>query len=193
MKKRDVILDFTSLLDVTLIVIFFFVLFSHLDSQENKARTDAKVQEMEVAIQEAEDREAEADALAKQLENEISIVKEYSNRQASNVSEMLEFNRSENIKIILDMNADNWSARVIKGDLVISTVMGSDNIGIDLKKALVDAGYDNTKTIFCDFVFDGSLPGTASAYRQIKKGIEDVSKEYKYFYSSETDLSIGGE
>lgn len=193
MKKRDVILDFTSLLDVTLIVIFFFVLFSHLDSQENKARTDAKVQELEVAIQEAEDRESEADALAKQLENEISIVKEYSNRQASNVSEMLEFNRSENIKIILDMNADNWSVRVIKGDLVISTVMGSDNIGIDLKKALVDAGYDNTKTIFCDFVFDGSLPGTASAYRQIKKGIEDVSKEYKYFYSSETDLSIGGE
>lgn len=186
-------MDFTSLLDVTLIVIFFFVLFSHLDSQENKARTDAKVQELEVAIQEAEDRESEADALAKQLENEISIVKEYSNRQASNVSEMLEFNRSENIKIILDMNADNWSVRVIKGDLVISTVMGSDNIGIDLKKALVDAGYDNTKTIFCDFVFDGSLPGTASAYRQIKKGIEDVSKEYKYFYSSETDLSIGGE
>ena len=193
MKKRDVILDFTSLLDVTLILTFFFVLFSHLDSQENKARTDAKVQELEVAIQEAEDRESEADALAKQLENEISIVKEYSNRQASNVSEMLEFNRSENIKIILDMNADNWSVRVIKGDLVISTVMGSDNIGIDLKKALVDAGYDNTKTIFCDFVFDGSLPGTASAYRQIKKGIEDVSKEYKYFYSSETDLSIGGE
>ena len=36
MKKRDVILDFTSLLDVTLIVIFFFVLFSHLDSEENK-------------------------------------------------------------------------------------------------------------------------------------------------------------
>ena len=44
-----------------------------------------------------------------------------------------------------------------------------------------------------DFVFDGSLPGTASAYRKVKKGIEDVSNEYKYFYSSETDLSIGGE
>ena len=57
MKKRDVILDFTSLLDVTLIVIFFFVLFSHLDSQENKARTDAKVQELELEIKEAEDRE----------------------------------------------------------------------------------------------------------------------------------------
>ena len=193
MKKRDVILDFTSLLDVTLIVIFFFVLFSHLDSQENKNRTDTKVQELEIAIQNAEAREEEANELAKQLESEISIVKEYSDRQASNVSEMLEFNRSENVKIILDMNSDDWSVRVIKGDSVISTVIGSDDIGVELKKALVDAGYDNTKTIFCDFVFDGSLPGTASAYRKVKKGIEDVSNEYKYFYSSETDLSIGGE
>lgn len=193
MKKRDVILDFTSLLDVTLIVIFFFVLFSHLDSQENKNRTDTKVQELEIAIQNAEAREEEANELAKQLESEISIVKEYSDRQSSNVSEMLEFNRSENVKIILDMNSDDWSVRVIKGDSVISTVIGSDDIGVELKKALVDAGYDSTKTIFCDFVFDGSLPGTASAYRKIKKGIEDVSNEYRYFYSSETDLSIGGE
>ena len=193
MKKRDVILDFTSLLDVTLIVIFFFVLFSHLDSQENKNRTDTKVQELEIAIQNAEAREEEANELEKQLESEISIVKEYSDRQASNVSEMLEFNRSENVKIILDMNFDDWSMRVIKGDSVISTVIGSDDIGVELKKALVDAGYDNTKTIFCDFVFDGSLPGTASAYRKVKKVIEDVSNEYKYFYSSETDLSIGGE
>lgn len=193
MKKRDVILDFTSLLDVTLIVIFFFVLFSHLDSQENKSRTDTKVQELEVAIQNAEDREAEADALAKQLESEILIVKEHSNRQASNVSEILEFNRSENIKIILDMNSDNWSLRIIKGDSVVSIIDGSDDIGTGLKHALADAGYKNTSTIFCDLIFDGSLPGTASAYRKIKNCMDDVSKEYKYFYSSETDLSIGGE
>ncbi|MGO5020539.1 hypothetical protein ACTQ32_12145 [Roseburia faecis] len=74
MRKRDIVLDFTSLLDVTLIVIFFFVLFSHLDEQENKARTESKVQELEVAIQEAEDRESEADKLIEQLENEIAIV-----------------------------------------------------------------------------------------------------------------------
>ena len=193
MKKRDVILDFTSLLDVTLIVIFFFVLFSHLDSEENKTRTDAKMQELEIAIQEAEDREEKASALGEQLENEISIVKEYSDRQGSNVSEILEFNRSENVKMILDMTSENWSVRVIKGDSVISTVVGSDNIGSDLKDVLSKAGYDNTETIFCDLVFDGSLPGTASAYRTIKRGMEDVSKDYRYFYSSETDLSIGGE
>lgn len=193
MKKRDVILDFTSLLDVTLIVIFFFVLFSHLDSQENKARTDEKVQELKIAIREAEDREMEAEVLVKELENEITIVEEYNERWASNAQEMLEFNRSENVKMILDMDAQSWSVRIVKGNSVISTVSESDDIGVDLKKALLDAGYDGAQTIFCDLIFDGSLPGTASAYHKIKKGIDGVTKEYRYFYLSETDLSIGGE
>ena len=149
MKKRDVILDFTSLLDVTLIVIFFFVLFSHLDEQENKARTDAKVQEMQVAIQEAEDRESDANELVNQLEEELEIVQEYSDRQASNVFEMLEFNKSENIKIILDMDTSSWSVRVIKADTVIAVIDGKDNIGDDVMNALSAAGYDNSKTIFC--------------------------------------------
>lgn len=191
MKKRDVILDFTSLLDVTLIVIFFFVLFSHLDSQENKLRTEEKVHALEVSIQEAEKREQEAAELIEQLENEILIVEEYSSRQAANVSEMLEFNRSENIKLILDMDSDAWSIRVVKGPTVVSTIPGTEDISTEIINTLKTAGYDATKTIFCDFVFDGSLPGTASAYRKIKREVEYISQEYRYFYISETDLSIG--
>lgn len=193
MRNRDVILDFTSLLDVTLIIIFFFVIFSHFDEQENKARTDAKVQELQEAVQEAEQREMEAEELKNQLENEIQIVQESDERQAWNVVEMLEFNRSGNIKMILDMNDGSWSVRIVKGDEVVTTVQGKDDIGEALMEALEKTGYDDTKTIFCDFVFDGSLPGTASAYRKISKGIQDTAKEYKYFYTSETDLSVGGE
>lgn len=193
MKKRDVILDFTSLLDVTLIVIFFFILFSHMDSQENKARTDEKVYELETAIQEAEERKQVADKLAIQLEEEIAIVRRASERQASNINEMLEYNRSENVKIILDMNSASWSVRIIHGGEAISTVYGGDAMGAELISVFKTIGYDNSKTIFCDFIFDGSLPGTASAYRKIKKGLDDVLDEYSYLYISETDLSIGGE
>ena len=191
MKKRDIILDFTSLLDVTLIIIFFFVLFSHLDEQENKARTDAKVQELESAIQEAEDREATADELLNQLKDEIAIVQDYSERQASNVTEMLEFNRSDNIKLILDIDSSNWSLRVLKGESVISTVAKGNDVVEKVKSALSNAGYDGEETIFCDFIFDGSQPGTASAYKIMKKSIEEVAKHYKHMYISETDLSIG--
>lgn len=191
MKKRDVILDFTSLLDVTLIVIFFFVLFSHLDGQANKIKTEQKVQELELAIEKIKEREAEISRLSEQLNKEISIVRDYSGRHGSNLSELLDYNRSQNFKMILDMNVTDWSIRVIDKGEVIAIIKNKDRVGENIKKALLNAGYDNSETIFCDFVFDGSLPGTASAYRKIKEGIEDVIKEYNYLYTSETDLSIG--
>ncbi|MGO5019361.1 hypothetical protein ACTQ32_02340 [Roseburia faecis] len=104
---------------------------------------------------------------------------------------MLEFNRSENIKIILDMDSTKWSVRIIKAENILATIEGKENISNEIKQVLSDVGYDNTKTIFCDLVFDGSLPGTASAYRNITKSIREVSEEYRYMYTSETDLSIG--
>lgn len=193
MKKRDVILDFTSLLDVTLIVIFFFVIFSHLDTEENKARTEAKVAELETSIEEAEEREASAEELIAQLEKEIDIVRESSERQASNIEEMLEYGKSGNIKIILLMQDGGWLIRVNCKEEVLAEISSDSDVGTELIAAIESAGYSEEDTIFCDFVFDGSLPGTASAYRKITRGLDDVEEIYRYLYYSETDLSIGEE
>lgn len=193
MKKRDVILDFTSLLDVTLIVIFFFVIFSHLDTEDNKAKTEAKVAELETAIEEAEEREASAEELITQLEKEIDIVRDSSERQASNIEEMLEYGKSGNIKIVLFMQDGGWMIRVNCKEEVLAEITSDLDVGTELKSAIKTAGYSEKDTIFCDFVFDGSLPGTASAYRKITKGLDDVEEIYRYLYYSETDLSIGEE
>lgn len=193
MKKRDVILDFTSLLDVTLIVIFFFVIFSHLDTEDNRAKTEAKVAELETAIEEAEEREASAEELITQLEKEIDIVRDSSARQASNIKEMLKYGKSGNIKIILVMQDGGWILRVNCKEEVLTEITSDKDIGAELKAAIIAAGYSEKDTIFCDFVFDGSLPGTASAYRKISKGLDDVEEIYRYLYYSETDLSIGEE
>lgn len=193
MKKRDVILDFTSLLDVTLIVIFFFVIFSHLDTEDNRAKTEAKVAELETAIEEAEEREASAAELITQLEKEIEIVRDSSERQASNVEEMLEYGKSGNLKIILVMEDSGWIIRVNCKEVVVAEIDSSADIGKELLKAVQMAGYEVKDTVFCDFVFDGSVPGTASAYRKITKGLDLVKEEYRFLYYSETDLSIGEE
>jgi len=54
MKKREILLDFTSLLDVVLIMLFFFILFGSLDveqaktsAQEKEAEYNEKVNELE--------------------------------------------------------------------------------------------------------------------------------------------------
>lgn len=191
MKRRDVILDFTSLLDVTLIVIFFFVIFSDLDSQANKARTDAKVQELETAVQQAENREANAKELEEQLQQEIETVKESNIRRGSNISEILVFDKNENIKIILHMESGSWSAHIICNQKLMDTIQKGDSVNEKLKQALAEAGYTNNDTIFCDFVFDGAESGSYSAYKMIDDGLKAAQDDYKYLYVSETDLSIG--
>lgn len=191
MKRRNIILDFTSLLDVTLIVIFFFVIFSNLDSQANKARTDEKIHELEIAVQQAENRETSAKKLEEQLKEEIASVKETNIRGGSNASEILEFNNDENIKIVLDMESGSWSARIICNKQLMETVNKGDSFSEKLNQALSAAGYTKNDTIFCDFVFDGSEPGSHSAYRMIGSGLNSVRTDYRYLYVSETDLSIG--
>ena len=191
MKRRDIILDFTSLLDVTLIVIFFFVIFSNLDSQANKARTDEKVHELERAVHQAEDREANAKELEEQLQKEIDTVKESDIRRGENADGIIAFDKNENIKIILDMEPDAWSIRIIGNKEVIATASDKDSVDERIKMALDGAGYTNDDTIFCDFVFDGSRLGSYSAYRRIKNALSTLQKNYKYLYVSETDLSIG--
>ena len=193
MKKKDLILDFTSLLDVTLIVIFFFVLFSHLDSQENKARTEEKVQELETAIQEADKTREQYEELVARLEQEIEIVKAESERRGNNLDEMLDYKNNQNLKIILDMKTGGWGIRVIHDEEMVAYLEKSSNIAAQLMSALKNAGYDSESTIFCDLVFDGTSPGTRSAYKDIHDCITEVSRTYRYMYVSETDLSIGEE
>jgi len=193
MRKRELILDFTSLLDVTLIVIFFFVIFSHLEDVENTEMMDAKMAEMEEAIAMAEASEAAANEAAQLLQEEIEIVRASNERQASNVSEILTYARSGNIKLILTMEEEAWTLRVNYQNEMISEITSDMDTQVELLEAIEETGYMPADTIFCDFVFDGSLPGTASVYRRITEAIESVKEEYSYFYFSETDLSVGGE
>lgn len=193
MKKRDLFLDFTSLLDVTLIVIFFFVIFSHLEDVENSEIMDAKMTEMDEAIAIAQASEEAANETEQLLQEEIEIVRASNERQASNVSEILTYARSGNIKLILTMGDEVWTLRVNYQNEMVSEITSDMDVEAKLYEAIEETGYTPEDTIFCDFVFDGSLPGTASVYRRITEAIENVREEYTFFYYSETDLSIGGE
>ena len=193
MKRREVFLDFTSLLDVTLIVIFFFVIFSHLDTEENRERTEDKVAELETAIEVAEEREADAYALVKQLEKEIEIVRDSNERQASNIEELIEYGKSGNIKIILIMQENGWIVRVNCKEDVVAEIDSKADVGAELLNAMQVAGYTVDDTILCDFIFDGLLPDSNKAHEKIIKGLDYVKEEYRFLYYSETDLSIGEE
>lgn len=180
MKKKELILDFTSLLDVTLIIIFFFVIFSHFDSVENKARVEKEVQKLET--QNA------------QLEREIDMVRESSERRAQNVSGQLEFGRSENVKVLMTQKEGTPQATIKKGEELLTTFMldgESSNCYESVKNALKEAGYDKGNTIFCEFIYNGDSPLSYHAYKKVRGALDKIQEEYKTFYISETNVETG--
>lgn len=186
-------MDFTSLLDVTLIVIFFFVIFSHMENLDNAAKTEEKLVEMEKAIENADAREREAADLIEQLQDEIDIVQDANGRAGSNVVEMLEFDRGTNLKLILEMENAEWTLKVVCKNENVNRITKSDDIAGEIRTILLQGGYADKNTVLCDFVYDGSEAGTVLAYRTIIEALEELQGEYKYLYFSETDLSVGEE
>lgn len=184
MKKRDVILDFTALLDVTLILLFFFILFSNLQV------TDA-ADEAQHKMAEAENLMAEAQEFQDMLSQELEHIKDSSDRQGANIESILEFDKGNNLKLVLDVNdAYSWTLRVFKGDRDIAVISASDSVYDKLKDAIGNAEYTTSDTIICDYVYDASQPGSLAAYRAVDSAIRELKYDYKYFYYSETDISI---
>lgn len=193
MKKKDILLDFTSLLDVTLILIFFFVIFSHFDNVQSTAQIEDKESQLQSQINDAAERESQAQELKEQLEYEIGIVQDADDRAKDNVEEILEFTKGTNLKLILEMQDGKWTLVVSSKNEVISRIAAGDDVEARLADALESADYAYGDTILCDFVYNGSQAGTVSAYRKITKAMEAIQEEYKYLYYSETDLSVGEE
>ena len=191
MKKRDILLDFTSLLDVTLILIFFFVIFSHMDNEQNTAKLESQSVELESKLEEARERESQAAELKEQLKEQLNMAENADDRSKDNVKEIIEFTKGTNLKLILEMQNGKWTLIVSSKNEVISRITASDNVEGMLKDALQNADYSYKDTILCDFVYNGSQAGTVSAYRKITKAMDSIQKQYKYLYYSETDLSVG--
>lgn len=189
-KRQDVILDFTSLLDVTLILIFFFVLFSHLDGEEQKNRTQEKLLELDRAVAQAQAETQRAQELADQLAGELETVTAASQRNGANTREILAYGRGETVKLLLNMEGAGWTLRVNRGGSPLATLGKDASLGPELAKLFRQAGYTRESTILCDLVYDGSQPGTASAYKAIRKGLDSLGEDYPFLYISETDFSI---
>ncbi len=189
MKRKDIFLDFTSLLDVTLILLFFFVMFSHFDSVSSNKKVKEAEQAAKVRIEEAALREEEADRLSQKLENELKIVTEASERNGSNVSELLAYNRDRNLKILMDEEDGGYSLRIITEGEVKSVLSVKEGMSGELKSVIAETGYDTDDTILCEYIFDGSAAGSRQAYIAVTEGLGLLSEEYRYLYISETDLS----
>ena len=203
MKKRQINLDFTSLLDVIMIILFFFVIFSNLETDSIKKDLENKQRQVSAELDEAkakndkanaalEDAEKKNELADKRMEEANSAV----DRSGDNTDAIMDFSENKNLKLRLDMGGENgWTLKFAKGEEIVKEIPKADvNEMTDEVKALFDEqGYTKDNTILIEFSYNAAENGTTSAYLDTMKIINELKNEYEHLFYSETDVSIFAE
>ena len=216
MNKRQIILDFTSLLDVIMIMLFFFILFASLkkdealETQETfEAQQEQLQAECEALKKEAQDKIKESEDLLAEYREALSNLENSGESAAQNIVAMHKFDQSMNLKIHMKMdsqgtennNSNLWQLDVFSGTKK-KDKLGEIKINIDsadkdmdsmvqaLSELLNKAGYTEESTILCEFFYNGIENNSSKAYPIAEDLFKRIRFSYRNFKVSETDTSI---
>ena len=200
MKKRQINLDFTSLLDVIMIILFFFIIFSNLETGDLKKELEDKQQQVSSELDEAKAKNDKADELLgeaqekneqadKRLEEANSAV----DRSGDNADAIMDFSENKNLKLHLDMGGENgWTLKFAKGEEIVKEIPKADigKMADEVRALFTGQGYTADNTILIEFSYDATENGTTSAYLDTMKIINTLKNEYEHLFYSETDVSV---
>ena len=216
MKFREIILDFTSLLDVIMIILFWFILNYHNQTVEIQSKAEQAVSEAtsiasELQAQQQRDIEEmskwreEATAQMSEWQEEISskleMIENIDEESASNLNALLNFQKGAGIEIVLTVVSNSeWDIRIKSGDNIIGTISADD--GYDIMKESSAPGiasemikiFDSVElmaneTIIGTFIYDGDSVYSYKSMPTVAKAIEELQKSYKRFYCLEINKS----
>ena len=184
MKKRQIILDFTSLLDVIMIILFFFIIFSNLETDNLKKDLEDKQQQVSAELEEAKAKNDKADELLGEAQEK--------NEQAD-TDAIMDFSENKNLKLHLDMSGENgWTLKFAKGEEIVKEIPKAD-ISVmtdEVRELFKEQGYTADNTILIEFSYNATESGTTSAYLDTMKIINTMKSEYTHLFYSETDVSV---
>ncbi len=199
-NKREIILDFTSLLDVIMLILFFFVMFSQIGVDNALKYAETKQNEAEQQIADAAAEWKAANEALKQAEEQLK-----EQQQATALAESIilngsaDFDKALSFKLVLDGEKDDWSISVKPAndkDKVIRTISDVRNRNVDditseFERIILKYGYSNEDAFLCDLMYNSDDTGS----RMAKNNTDDMLKSfrddlgYKFLFVSTTDLS----
>ena len=191
MKRiREIILDFTPLLDVTLIILFYFILFSHMGAAQAQQKADRERADAAAAQTAAAQHMEEAEQLMQQAEFERRVLAEAGGNGAMLEQAVEEYAAGRNIKLLLTMNGKSWTLRVRRGNArdTLAELHSAEDLSM-LTAALRKAEYQKDDIILCELIYDADEDGTNQAYQDVRQILEQVREAFPHIYISETDLS----
>lgn len=186
MRPREILLDFTPLLDIVLTMVFFFVLFGNLDAQDYKQ----KAERAESAAAAAQVEKENAENLQEQAQKLLDEIAQADSREAENIVGINGFSIGKNVVLMLKMNSDGWQLDIAANGISFSVLQNeTDDLAGRLDEILIESGFETDDTILLEFIYDGSQAGTAQAYRTVSDSLESLQETYDHLFFSQIECS----
>ena len=190
MKIREVILDFTSLLDVVMIILFFFILYTTFDVEKEAE----KVKAAEASYTEMmEQNEKEQQEWQERASEEWERILSADANAAKNQQALNAYDSGNGITFNLQdvQKGDKWALSVLSGNKRIGSISSDESRDLRsrIKELLEKAGYDKDDVIIATLTFDGNDYGTESAVPVIENAIIGIQREYKDLYFTTINTS----
>ena len=190
MKLREIVLDFTPLLDITMIILFYFVLFSNFNRSDAQKQAEADLQTAREMQTRAEQMTEQAADTERQYRLALDRVMQAEGQTAENTKAVLAFAEGSSLKIMLAADPEGWNVRIYQGTEPAAAMLPKDVTAAALADVLRQLGYQRDSVILCQMIYDGSKPGSRNVYFALKKELEALRKQYAGLYISETNLSM---
>ena len=196
-RYRDVILDFTSLLDVILIILFFFILYTAFNVEKAELRADAARDRYEVLSAELEGERALIEEERTGIREEWDRVLALDENAARNQQALIAFDNGAMLSFNLQKEdgSDAWvlSATRRSGpageEERVGTIRPGDELYGSILGVLDAAGFAEDDVLIVTFTYDGSVIGTHRLYVEIMQAFQDVQAARKNVYLNAINTS----
>ena len=189
-KNKGIIIELTALLDVILIMLFWIMMNTR--SGMNDAVTEAE-NKAESAQQQLQAVQQQLDSLREETDEEIEriwgIAESIDKNATANQQALMGFENGRLITLNIKYDSDgtlyiyNGSTQFVK-----SMITSEEDVCKTITEALKRAEFNTEDVILCALVYDSK----ASLYKDVnnvKKAIDKVQKEYRYFYCAYINTS----
>ncbi len=197
MKSKDVILDFTSLLDIVLLILFFFILYSAFNVQESELRADEAKAAYEAQLDALEAEKAGLEQEQAQLQAEWERIEALDETAVKNQQALIAFNSGYMLSFNLQKadTSDDWTLSVFRKtrdngeEERLGVIHPGDDLSGSIREILDRAGYREDDVLIITFTYDGSVIGTHRLYLDIMRAFRELQSQRKNVYLSAINIS----
>lgn len=203
-SKREIILDFTPLLDVMMLILFFFILFANTNYQnkieEANANAQSKIEEAEEAKEEAQSKIDTYNEKIEELE-ELNALDSAGNTNGEAIDSLYKYKQDLFLRLKLKKEEKSvgeaskkiWNIHVYYDNNEIGIINDINEHSIEkcsneFLKILSDNKFNKDENLICELIINTSEGGSLESYVYTSEILKRIEKDYKYLFVPQTPI-----